>query len=363
TEKLWVSGHYASASDFIQLSNWIRPIAESCRGPEVPLHGMASVAIALEYFRRSKIEMGVIEVGVGGRNDLTNIVQTSVAIVSAIGLDHVKTLGPTLQDIAWHKAGIIKTGCRAVTLEGAGLAQVQDQAKKVGAPLRILCNRHYHATQNKNGNIRFDFVGKRLQLKDIQLAMRGKFQAQNATLAIAAIEELDPEGERIKEDAVRSGLAIARLPARLELFPCSDHNSCRVLLDGAHNPPQLDEVQRFVSQIEFEKLFLIFGGLVSHAPDKTLELLARKASCLILTEPKVYAKQARPIQEFADQLKESNSIKIFLEPDAKQALALALKKAGPKDLIVVTGSLYLAGELRNSWYPEEKILLCQTSWS
>ncbi|MCA9671519.1 MAG: hypothetical protein KC503_38240, partial [Myxococcales bacterium] len=105
TEKLWARGRYASGRELASLVEWVRPHAEACRGADVPMHGMASVAITLEHYRREAVAVGVVEVGVGGHNDITNVLDTRVAVIGAVGLDHLKTLGPGIDDIAWHKAG------------------------------------------------------------------------------------------------------------------------------------------------------------------------------------------------------------------------------------------------------------------
>jgi hypothetical protein len=142
TEKLWVDGLLATVEQYEALIEWLRPHAEACRGPDVPMHGMGSVAIFLEHFRREAVQLGVVEVGVGGGSDLTNVLETRVAAITNVGPDHLKTLGPTLEDVARHKAGIITPGCRAVVHatgdDDRALIAARRRAESVGAPLRVV---------------------------------------------------------------------------------------------------------------------------------------------------------------------------------------------------------------------------------
>lgn len=361
TEKLWVNGAYASASELAELVSWFRPIAEACRAPEVPLHGLAAVAVALEHFRRRGVEIAVIEVGVGGRQDVTNVLRTRVAVVGSVGLDHLKALGPTLADIAWHKAGVIRPGCRAVVLEGAGLEAARRQAAEVGAPLRVIDRTVYRASRDAEGLPALDYRGRRFHLSAAPLGMAGPFQAMNAALAVAAVEELDAE-ERISEEAVWSGLRSARLPGRMELIPPSEPNRCPVLLDGAHNPDKLSAMLAALPDHPRRRLHVLYGALASRAPDEELRTLASRAFRLVITEPQVYGKPPRPAGEIARAVAEAAAGTVAVEPDPFAALDLALGEAGPEDLLLITGSVYLCGALRGRWYPVTEVLRHQRSW-
>lgn len=356
TEKLWHNGLYASSDEFGDLVDWIRPLAEARRGDAVPMHGMASVALALEYFRCSGATLGVMEAGVGGRSDLTNVMQTRLAVVSAIGLDHVKTLGPDLQSIAWHKAGIIKPGCRAVVLEGAGEAAARKQAQEVGAPLRVLSASDYHFESSEDGRIWLDYTGKELELKGVELGMRGTFQAQNAALALAAVEQLQQSGPSISEQSIRAGLFAARQPARLERLPPSERNTCPVILDGAHNPDKLSAMlSSLARQRSGGQLHLVYGALGSRTPDRELRQLAGAASSVTIAEPRVYQKTPRATDEIADVMNPCCAT-VQTIPNVEEAVEAALRRAKKEDLLLVTGSLYLCGEARERWYPAREVL-------
>jgi len=358
TEKLWVDGRYASAEELGRLVDWIRPHAEAERGPDVPMHGMASVAITLEHFRRQRVELGVVEVGVGGRHDLTTVLDTAVAVVGAIGLDHLKTLGPTLEEIAWHKAGIIVPGCRAVVLDGPGRPAAQREAARHDVPLRIVDRSCYGLRAGPGGRPLFNYTGRRLALRDLELAMPGPFQAENAALALAALEEL--ELDQLSAPALGAALSRARLPGRGEILPRLRPESSPVLLDGAHNADKLAAFAGTLAEHGGRRLHVLYGGLHGRTPDQALRELAARAATFVVTRPPVYGKQPRPLEEVAASLDRHPAL--ILEPDAGRALDRILEVCSRDDLLVVTGSIYLVGALRGRWYADEQVLLERTSW-
>ena len=362
TEKLWVDGRYASAREYDDLVQWITPACEACRGPHVPLHGMASVGLCLEHFRRQGVELGVMETGVGGRSDLTNVLRTRVAVITSVGLDHIKTLGPELADIAWHKAGIIKAGCRAVVLHGPGAVAARRQAAEVGAPLRVLEPGEYSGSADENGTQRLTFRGRRYSLDGVPLAMAGAFQAENAALAVAAIEELGEQAHAISEQHVRQGLANARMPGRVERLAAGPLNLCPVVLDGAHNPDKLAALLSVLPDLPHRRLHVVYGSLGHRTPDEALTRLAGAATTLVLSQPNVYAKSPRPVAEIAAAVAGHGGAEVIQQPDPLAAVEQALDHAGPDDLVVVTGSLYLCGEIRGRWYPEQQVLERRQSW-
>jgi dihydrofolate synthase/folylpolyglutamate synthase len=359
TEKLWAEGRYASAEEFSGLVDWIRPRAEARRGEEVPMHGMASVGLALEFFRRRAVALGVMEAGVGGRSDLTNVMRTRVAVVSALGLDHVKTLGPELRDIAWHKAGVIRAGCVAVVLPSCPeiVDAARGQAREVGAELRLLARDRFGGRVDDRGRTRLTYRGERLALDDVPLGMRGLFQAENAALAVAAVEAA---GHGVDPDAVTEGLARARLPGRLELIPPSERNPCPVLLDGAHNPDKLGAMLSGLLTLRRRRLHVVYGAIGSRSPDRELRRLAGLADTLVVTEPAVYQKTARPAEEILQVVR--GETRALVERNALDAVAEALGQAEPDDLVAVTGSLYLCGEARERFYPAREVVERRCSW-
>ncbi|MCB9555716.1 MAG: bifunctional folylpolyglutamate synthase/dihydrofolate synthase [Deltaproteobacteria bacterium] len=353
TEKLAIDGHYVSADEFAALIDWLRPLAERFRGPDVPMHGIGSVAITLECFRRQRVDIAVVEAGVGGRKDITNVVNTKVAVIGPIGYDHIKTLGPSLEEIAWHKAGVIRPGCAAaVVLDGAGRAAAEEQAKQVGVPLTVLRADRYTYRLDHTGHARLDYFGDRLTIRDVRLAMPGAFQAQNAALALAALELLNEQLPA--HDDLAAALAAARLPGRGEWLQLAD--GPKLLFDGAHNPDKLSALGQMLAT-DKRRIHLVYGTLRSHPPGAATLALASRAASLTVTEPDVYAKAPCPATELALQFPGAIAVE---RPE--DAIARALGQAANDDIVLVTGSLYLVGQVRNAYYPAEQVLSQGTSW-
>jgi folylpolyglutamate synthase/dihydropteroate synthase len=192
--------------------------------------------------------------------------------------------------------------------------------------------------------------------------MLGAFQGENAALAIAAVEALDPGGERIGLEAVRLGLARAALPGRLELIPAAAGAPCPIMLDGAHNPDKLAAMLDSVRQLQHRRLHVVYGALGHRAPDLELTKLAARATTFVATEPSVYQKAPRTAAEVAAVAAGGSPEQLALERDPRAATDIALAEARPGDLVLITGSLYLCGQVRGRWYPDAEVLRHRTSW-
>lgn len=373
TENLWVDGAYASADAYADLVDALRPLAEALRGPAVPLRVLVAVALCLEHFRRQQVEVGVIEVGAGGRFDATNVLQTEVAVLTNVGHDHLETLGPTLEDVAWHKAGVIQGGCTAVVFaddeDDPLWRAAQRQAAQVGATLHRVRASDLRYLPAADGTGRVALRTSRHGEQELPLAMAGPAQARNAALAVAACEAFDPGGTRIEATALRQGLARARLPARGEWLSDAARRRTgtvpRVLLDGAHNPDKLGALQALLQEPAARRrarLHLLLGALRSKPVGDACAALARQADRVTVTEPGVYGKDAHPAAALAEQLRPHTRRPPAVQPSARTALAEVLAEAHADDLVVITGSLYLAGALRELWHPAADVLLERSSW-
>ena len=352
TEKLWLDGRLASANEFDALVAWLKPFAEAIRADDVPLHGMASVALCLEYFRRQAANVVVMETGVGGKNDLTTVVKTEVAVLTNVGLDHIKTLGPTIEDIAEHKVGIIQPGCTVILhdVDGPLIEAAHRRAHQIGATLKPVPRNCYTATPGPDGHALFSYDSRSLKISDVRLAMGGQVQADNAALSIAAYEAYCTRHALEIADAtkVTQALTRARLPARIEKMPGG-----RVVIDGGHNP---DKIKALLETLG-EKTHLVFGALQSKSPIRLLEKLAPHVSALTLTEPAVYAKAAQPVETLHPIVPHAH-----IRRNPLDAVEHAVACASADTSIVVTGSLYLAGQIRHRWYPDDAVVAQRSSW-
>jgi dihydrofolate synthase/folylpolyglutamate synthase len=327
TEKHWIAGDLVSADEFADLVDWVWPVAIPRRTPENPasIHGMASVAIAFESFRRAEVEVAVVEAGCGGRFDLTSFVDPLVTVVTSVGIDHVQSLGPTVDDIAWHKAGILRRGVPAVTgATGSPLEVLRREARALDAPLA-----------------------------EVEPPSGEPFWKVNAAVARAALHELRHRFP-VPDDVIEQALSAARLPARHEVVP---EPGRRVVLDGAHNA---DKMAAFLRTVEPGAVFVL-GCLTAKDASVLVETVARMASAVVATEPHVHAKPATPASVLGAACARLG-VEAHVEPDPRRAVELALDVAGPDRLVAVTGSLYLIGEVRDRWYPWQHVLLQRTSW-
>lgn len=322
TERSWCDGRYASADEFTALVEWIRPICEKWKKPDAPLHGMASFGISLEYFRRKEVDVAVIETSVGGRDDLTNVLDTRVSVITPIGIDHVLTLGNTIEKIATHKAGIIKERTPVVAWHGEGSKIIKSETISKQSPL--------HWTY-PDGDL----------VPGTSLYLVPNLHVDN--LARLAVKIFDGGISNALIDTAMSG---AVLPGRLELV----QDSPRVILDGAHNEQKLEYLFKHVTGSPI----VVLGMLACKDHSSTINMIRSRAKELILTVPKAYGKDGWNLDDIS-----VNAIRIN---DCKEALDHALRLAGSSNTVLVTGSLFLVGEIRELYYPSEKIIEQRTSW-
>jgi len=301
-------------------------------------------AIAFEYFAKSGVEFAVFETGLGGRLDSTNIVTPQVSVITRIDFDHENLLGHSLSDIAAEKAGIIKPGVPVVI---AGQREevrqvILSKAHQVDAPvIETDSTFAVESQQMVEGRVRAAAreISSGAQFK-IAPQLAGRFQLQNALNALASARVLKSTGVRISDSAIENGIAAAVWPGRIEKV----HSHPDIYLDGAHNPSAARELAHFLEEnFPNRKIIMIFGALRDKAVDEIAGILFPLAGEVIFTEPHT----SRSVSAF--QLAEiagHHAAHFTVVPDSAQALGAALAIAAPSDIICITGSLYLVGELR-----------------
>ena len=332
TEKIWIDGSFVSAQQFRDLVSWVMPVAAPRVRPETPasIHGMASVAIALEGFRRAGVDVMVFEAGCGARFDLTSFVETSVAVITNVGLDHVVSLGPDIERIAWHKAGVARSGAPLVTgATGIALDVIRREANSVGAALVEIPH---------TGNARTD----NMSVASEAACLMGELLSAKRTPRV------------IEEGAKR-----VRLAGRTEVMP---GDGPRVILDGAHNAQKLAVAieQAFETDVGGVRV-LVIGFLGTKASPDLVRPLAGRFDHVIATEPRVYGKTPCPAAD-TSRLMESVGYTPGVEPDPHKAIERAINLAGSDGMVLVTGSFYLVGDLRSRWFSRESVVLERTSW-
>jgi dihydrofolate synthase/folylpolyglutamate synthase len=299
-----------------------------------PTYFEALTLTAFEHFGRRAVSAAVLEVGLGGRLDCTNVSEPVLSIVTNIALDHEDFLGLGLENIAREKAGIFRTGVPALTAakEGPALETLRQRASELGAPLG----------EGRECQIQVSADSWRLvcgsRAADLPFPSLPGRQLQNAALAVRAAWTLEDLGWGISPEAVREGVASTRWPGRLErLGEAPD-----LYLDGAHNPDGCEALAAFVSGLPHGRKALVFTAMRDKPVRSMLAALAPSFDALWAT--RVPMGRCMPAAEVA---REAGAMETRIEDDPMAALAAARSWVGPEGLVVVAGSLYLVGYVKS----------------
>jgi dihydrofolate synthase/folylpolyglutamate synthase len=295
-------------------------------------------AAAFVYFKTRKVDIAVLEVGLGGRLDATNIVCPLVSVITNIGLDHREYLGDTTKEIAFEKGGIIKNDGVCVTgaRDGDALAVIEGICRQRNAGLKRL-GREITLTRHRDGS--FSCADEYWRLHNLRTPLLGRHQQDNAALAFGVASEMRLRGFPMDEDALRKGLNQVSWAGRMELV----HTQPRVYLDGAHNLDGMKVLARTLKDLPRRKLWLVFGVLDDKDYRAMLRLIAREADLLILTRPDS-PRAVSPESLLASVAAGRHQVSVIDNP--VEAIQRALDEARGEDLIVVAGSLYLVGIAR-----------------
>lgn len=359
TEKLQLDGRLVPADIFAAGIEAVLAAADALgEGPiTYPELWMALIAWTM---REQAVDAAVIEVGAGGRLDMTNVVQPAVSVITSVGLDHTETLGPTIAEIAGQKAGIIKTGVPVVTAvaETEPLAVIRSEADSHGSALTtVRVGSDVVVDDNMQSwtdPVRWWDVATGVTYIG---GMAGAIQALNGATALATIRALRGQGWVIGEDAVRSGLATGRLPGRLEVV----QQRPMVVVDAAHNPQKATALAADLTR-SGRRCVGVVGVLAAKQAREVLAELAPTLRALVATEPSVLGKPSLPADELAAIAGEVGIGDVVAESEPEAALERAQAMAGEEDVVLVTGSLYLIGELRRRWYPDAEMVEQRTPW-
>lgn len=335
TERIRVGDKEISQEEVIELAEEIK---KQSAGEGIVLTFFEFVTVmALIYFARCKVDVAVVEVGLGGRLDATNLVAPAVSIITTISKDHEAYLGNDLLSIAREKGGIIKKAvpvvCGSFTPEVGAL--LREIAALKGSPSSFLGADFFFAPKASG---LFDYKGLKWNLCDLSLGLRGRYQRSNAALVLGALE-IAQNGFPVTEAAVREGLRKVLWPGRLEVIDLRP----RVILDGAHNGEGVralvDEIRNFQG---LNKVKLLFAAMEDKDWAYMLGELAGVASEVVLTRV--------PMQRSADPWKIRDimgaKIPLTVVEDPVHALSFLQERVAPDDVILITGSLYLLGEVR-----------------
>lgn len=296
-------------------------------------------AMALLYFQEMRVDFSLLEVGMGGRLDATNVVHPLISIITNISHEHEFYLGNTLQKIAHEKAGIIKKN--GVLITGATQPKVISVLKK---RCQLLKSTYYQRgrdfTFTPCSKEAFNYKGLTCNLNNISLGLRGDYQANNAALALAAVENLRDKHYPIEDKPIYDGLRKVSWPGRLETVNIAP----LVILDGAHNPAAMKNLKKALfNEFEFKHLILVLGMMEDKEIHKMMRVLVPSAYQVVLCKPRM--DRAATTQALATTIKDL-PVHCHQIDDVKNATRYALALAQAGDLICVTGSLFTVGEAR-----------------
>ena len=340
-ERIRIDGRMISDADLVGYSRLLRPKIDALRATFFE----ATTAIAFRYFADCHVDIGVIETGLGGRLDATNVLVPSVTVITTIGKDHVEHLGHTLREIAFEKGGIIKPGvpCVVGVRNPTALRELKSIATRRHSQFIKVGKQKYSNLHKKTGasaNLTVE-TSKKIY-GNLRLPLAGEFQLQNAAVALTALEQLEARGVPIQPTAIKKGFTnIRSLTGILGRFETL-RSRPRIILDVGHNVDGISAAVSSLKSINYRKLSIVFGVM----KDKDVRGMVRVLSVL---KPRVFAFQ--PAMERA--LNPATIVKLFRRmkcaaqafPDAMSAVDNAMRSLRSDNLLLICGSHYVAGEV------------------
>jgi len=337
-ERIRVDGRMISDEDVASLYARIKVHAAAMASrseADRPTFFEVATAMAFEHFREQRIEVAVVEVGMGGRMDATNVVRPEACVITRIGLEHTEHLGRTIERIAREKAGILKTGVPLVSVAQPALDILKSRADELGCPVTVV-GRDVRYSRSS-----FDLEGQDVILEDgmsvaVRIALLGAFQPENAATAFAAA--LAVSGKRaISKAAIEQGLRTARWPGRLQVL----RREPLVIVDAAHNAPAAAALAESLHELFPGRMLTFVLGILN---DKDIAGIASHlgplAAKVVVTKPRT--PRAFDTEDVARAFRAYAPVDTV--QDVKEAVSGTIRAAGPDDVIVVAGSIYTIGE-------------------
>jgi dihydrofolate synthase / folylpolyglutamate synthase len=349
TERIKVDGKEISPADFARLASLVSSTCEKLVSDKVldalPTFFEQVTAIALTAFRDAKIDLAILETGLGGRLDATTCAAAKTVAITPVAMDHETYLGDTIEEVAGEKAAIIRPGVDAVIAPQPPAVRevIMRQCERTGVTPIFVENRNTIDEVTADGRLRVSFEVPGYRYDCTQLGLRGRHQIINAAVAVAVVEVLRTKGINIPRTAVVHGLERAEHQGRLELIP----GEPPILLDGAHNPAGAQTLRDYLDEFARRPLTLVFGAMRDKKLREIGEVLFPAADAVVLTEienPRTASVEL--LQDIASEF--VNASKVITAKSSREALRLAREKTTAEGMICCAGSLYLIGEMRNT---------------
>ncbi len=339
-ERIQINGKMIGTSDTAKLVDDVKKAVNSVNDPGVTYFEFMT-AMAFLHFSRSKVKVSVVEVGLGGRFDSTNIVNPAVSIITSLAMDHQNHLGVNLRSIAHEKCGIIKQKRPVVcgVREGAVAQHVLDDANKKSAPVHLI-RRDFTSRRSSMDKYseQFNFDSSCGALKKVAVSLAGKQQVDNASCAIMALQLLRSQGFDVNDDAIRLGLDDVYCPGRFEIVK----KEPMVILDGAHNPKAASALCHILKERFGErKVDIIFGAMKDKNYKRMIANLKPIARSFIFFAPDV---PRSPDPKELAEAQTDGSIPTTVAETIEDALTI-IRNAAKNSIFCVTGSFYTVGEI------------------
>ncbi|MGB9694479.1 MAG: bifunctional folylpolyglutamate synthase/dihydrofolate synthase [Caldisericaceae bacterium] len=348
SERISINGELIAPKEFLSYTNFLKEIYDSLPEQDVPSTFETFTIIAFLYFQKHLTDLNILEVGLGGRLDATNVIKDPlVSIITEISFDHQKILGDTLEKIAFEKAGIIKDYHPVVI--GSEVPSAYETIIRVAKERKskyFLLGKDFYPSNvvlSEEGSI-FDFISPSLgcKIRNVQLRIAGLHQVRNASVAIQASMILKSLGYDISEDSIKVGLNNAFWPARFEII--KKHPT--VILDGAHNGSSAKALVETLKLFRKNVVFL-FSMLQDKNIETVLGVLSPVASRFVITEvPYSYGRRSDAASLDLYLRKFIEPSRIYIEKNPRVAYEKAVRMLSSDELLCVTGSLYLTGFVR-----------------
>ena len=346
TERIVIKGKNISTEDFARHATVIREAATRLvtQGAieALPTFFEQLTAIALTAFREARVELAILETGLGGRLDSTTAVKAQICAITQIALDHQEYLGTDLKSIAAEKAAIIRQGSSVVIApqEPEALETIRRQCKQVGVTPVVADKPSKIIDVSTDGRFQVTFESRESSYENCWLGLRGHHQIENAAVAIELAEFLREKGFQISGTALKEGLQETRHAGRLELISSKPV----ILLDGAHNPAGAEMLRKYLDEFGKRPLTIVFGAM----RDKQVEEIARNlfpaADSIVVTQ--VNNPRSASVESMVQIAQSYVEDSLSTANSSTEAILLAQERTSPKGMICVTGSLYLIGEIR-----------------
>ena len=340
SERFLIDGDEISEDDIVVLIEKIKPIIdEMIKNKNIPTFFEIVTALAFQYFNDKKVDFAIIEVGLGGRFDATNIVKPVVSVITNVTFDHQDRLGKKIEEISFEKAGIIKKDIPLVTAAtDKALEVIKKEVKEKKTNISVIEKSSWEKTQGGPEWSEF-LINGLLKNYNVKTKMAGQFQGENIAIVLATIEILQMNGVYITDESIIKGIEKTSIVGRMEIVGFEPI----VFLDGAHNIAAMQYLRNtLVNDFVYEKLIIVIGILADKNVLEMLDIITPISDIIVVT--KSQNKRACDPLKLKDMIDKKEAV---IKDDIISAIDYAKKVASKRDLICITGSLFTVGEAKD----------------